>query len=52
MGKEAKILAESHSLKYFAESVLDVYKAAIGNKDSQNWYDRLRDRIRKKGDDE
>ncbi len=52
MSKEAKIMAETHSLKYFAESVLDVYKAAIENKENQNWYDKLREKIRKKGLDE
>ena len=49
MSKEAKIMSETHSLKYFAESVLDVYKAAMENNDNQNWYDRLRDKIRKRG---
>ena len=32
MGKQARINAESHSSKYFAERVLDVYNIAIKNK--------------------
>ena len=30
--KQARIAAESHSSKYFAEQILDVYKVAIKNK--------------------
>ena len=32
MGKQARILSETHSSKYFAEKVLDVYNIAIGVK--------------------
>lgn len=51
MSKEARITAESHSLKYFALNVLDVYKDAIKRSDEdKNWYDKLKDRMRKKDD--
>lgn len=32
MSKQARITSESHSLKYYAEQILDVYKTAIGDK--------------------
>ena len=32
MSKQARISSETHSLKYYAEQILDVYKSAIGNK--------------------
>ena len=36
LGKQARINAEAHSSKYFAERVLDVYKIAIGINNNQN----------------
>ena len=44
MGKQARINAESHSSKYFAERVLDVYKVAIGvsNKPEKSFFGRLK----------
>ena len=44
MGKQARINAESHSSKYFAERVLDVYKIAIGigNKPEKSFFGRLK----------
>ncbi|MDD3452862.1 MAG: glycosyltransferase family 4 protein [Bacilli bacterium] len=32
MSNQARITSESHSLKYYAEQILDVYKSAIGDK--------------------
>ena len=32
LGNQARISAETHSSKYFAEQILDVYKIAIRNK--------------------
>lgn len=32
LSKQAKISAETHSSKYFVNSILDVYKIAINNK--------------------
>ena len=31
MSRQARITADSHSLKYYAESILDVYNSAIKN---------------------
>jgi len=44
MGKQARINAESHSSKYFAERVLDVYKIAIGisNNSQKGFISRLK----------
>ena len=44
IGKQARINAESHSSKYFAERVLDVYKIAIGisNKPEKSFFGRLK----------
>lgn len=36
LSKQARITAESHSAKYFAEKVLDVYKTALGDRYQQN----------------
>ena len=37
MAKQARITAEAHSLKYYAESILDVYNSAIeGSKKNKN----------------
>ena len=32
MSRQARISSDSHSLKYYAEQILDVYKSAIGDK--------------------
>ena len=44
MGKQARINAEAHSSKYFAERVLDVYKIAIGpnKKKKKSFINRLK----------
>lgn len=44
MGKQARINADSHSSKYFAERVLDVYKIAIGitSKPEKSFFGRLK----------
>lgn len=36
MSRQARITSESHSLKYYAEQILDVYKNAIGDKYKKN----------------
>ena len=36
LSKQARITAESHSAKYFAEKVLDVYKTALGDRYQQD----------------
>lgn len=52
MEKQARITAESHSLKYYAESILDVYYCAITNhKKNKNIVERLTE-IVKRGSDE
>lgn len=35
LSRQARIIAESHSSKYFAEKVLDVYKTALGDRYQQ-----------------
>lgn len=50
MGKQARINAEKHSSKYFAERVLDVYKIAIGINDIPNkssFFNRLKKELGK-----
>ena len=44
LGKQARINAESHSSKYFAERVLDVYKIAIGitSPNKKGFFSRLK----------
>ena len=36
--RQARLNAEVHSSKYYAESVLDVYKHAIDNMGNDNYY--------------
>lgn len=53
MCRQARINAESHSSKYYAEKVLDVYYMALGGKPSENrtkktFFDRLTN-VAKKG---
>ncbi|MDD3341857.1 MAG: glycosyltransferase family 4 protein [Bacilli bacterium] len=51
MGKQARISAETHSSKYFAEQVLDVYKKALGEEGlqpkPQTFLGRLKAQIKK-----
>lgn len=52
MAEQARISAEKYSLKYYAEQVLDVYKAALsGVKKEPGLFDKLMHAV-KKGDDE
>lgn len=54
LSKQARITAESHSSKYFAEKVLDVYKTALGDryqqkieKKQKSFIGRLKDNVRR-----
>ena len=49
MGKQARISAEKHSTKYFAEQVLDVYKLAIGKENikDRRFFTRLKNVIKR-----
>lgn len=47
ISKQARITAESHSAKYFAEKVLDVYKTALGDRYQQKMEKRKRSFVRK-----
>lgn len=52
MASQARITAESHSLKYYAESVLDVYNSAIkNNKKNKNIVEKLTDIVKRGFDD-
>lgn len=46
MCKQARITAESHSLKYYAEKILDVYKITINESKKDNIIDRIREVIK------
>ena len=46
MCKQARITAESHSLKYYAEKILDVYKITINESKKDNIIDRIREAIK------
>ena len=47
MCNQARITAESHSLKYYAEKVLDVYDRAINTSKKSTLIDKLKNIIRK-----
>lgn len=47
MSKQAKITAESHSLKYYAEKILDVYKCAVKKEEKKNLFERLKQTLKK-----
>lgn len=52
MSKQARISAETHSSKYFAEQVLDVYKSALGNDYKEKappktFFERLKNVVRR-----
>ncbi len=54
LSKQARITAESHSSKYFAEKVLDVYKTALGDryqqkieKKQKSFIGRLKNNVRR-----
>lgn len=46
MKKQARITADSHSLKYYAEKVLDVYNCAILNR-NQDLFSRIKDVVKR-----
>lgn len=47
MRKQARVSAESHSLKYYAEKVIDVYNRAINIEKKKNVIDKLIDIVKK-----
>lgn len=53
LSKQARIAAETHSSKYFAEQILDVYKIAINNKPKHKipFIDKVHKIISTDGDD-
>lgn len=51
MKKQARITSEEYSLKYYAEKVLDVYRAALSEKKELGLLDKLKNVV-KKGSDE
>lgn len=52
MSKQARITADSHSLKYYAESILDVYNSAIKNsKKNKNIVEKITDIVKRGFDD-
>ncbi len=46
MKKQARITAESHSLKYYAEKILDVYNCAIGTEDKTGMIRKFLDQLK------
>lgn len=52
MSRQARITADSHSLKYYAESILDVYNSAIKNsKKNKNIVEKITDIVKRGFDD-
>lgn len=47
MCKQARITAESHSLKYYAEKIIDVYNRAINTTDKPTIIDKLKNILKK-----
>ena len=43
MSKQARITADGHSLKYYAEKILDVYNIALKEKSKKNFLDKIID---------
>lgn len=43
MSKQARITADTHSLKYYAEQILDVYKCAIKQTEKKSLIERIKD---------
>jgi len=50
MSKQARVAAETHSLKYYAEQVIDVYNRALRSK-PKTFMDRLKNIIKKEKDE-
>lgn len=46
MCKQARITAESHSLKYYAEKILDVYNITINNSKNKTFIDKIKGAIK------
>ena len=46
MKKQARITAESHSLKYYAEKILDVYNCAIGTEKKTGMIRKFLDQLK------
>ena len=44
--RQARLSSNAHSLKYFAESVLDVYECAIENKKKKNIFRKIKESLR------
>lgn len=47
MKKQARITADSHSLKYYAEKIIDVYNCAIKNGDNQDLLTKIKDVVKR-----
>jgi len=47
MSKQARITADSHSLKYYAEKILDVYRFALKEEKTNNIWDKIKNVIKK-----
>ena len=47
MSKQARITADSHSLKYYAEKILDVYRFALKEEKNDNIWDKIKNVIKK-----
>ena len=49
MSKQARYTAEGHSLKYYAENILDVYNSCLReNKPKKSLIDKIKDKFKKK----
>jgi len=46
MCRQARITAESHSLKYYAEKILDVYNLTIAGSNKPNLINRIKEVIK------
>jgi len=47
MSKQARITADSHSLKYYAEKILDVYNSKIKKEENKNFFEKLKETLKK-----
>lgn len=46
MSKQARIIADSHSLKYYAEKILDVYGCALKNTKKKDFLEQLKNKLK------
>lgn len=51
MSKQARITADSHSLKYYAEQILDVYNFALSTKKEIKLIDKIKNTLKKDKDE-